>query len=59
MSQPFHSLHLRALNLLRRFATHLRRGRPIVFARKEVDGAFLGVDLVHAVAGVEAAEVEV
>jgi hypothetical protein len=59
MPQSLHSLHLGPFNLIRCRLTHLRCRRPIVLTCEEVDWAFLGVYLGNAVAGIEAAEVEV
>lgn len=59
MSQSLHTLHHCPLNLIRRGLTHLRGGTPVILTGQEIDGAFLGVDGGDAVAGVEAAEVEV
>ena len=59
MSQVLHSRHIRALNLIRRRFAHVGSGAPIILARQEVNRTLLAVDLADAVAGVEAAEVEV
>lgn len=59
VAQPFHGREVGALDLVRGGLGHLGRGRPVVDARQEVDRALGDVDLVHAVPGVEAAEVEV
>lgn len=59
VSQPSHALEIGPFDLFGCRLRHLRRGRPIILARQEVDGTYLAVDLIDAVAGVEAAEVEV
>ena len=59
MTQPSHALEISTLDLLAGRLRHLRCGRPVVFAGQEIDGAFLGIDLTDAIAGVKAAEVEV
>ena len=59
VAQAGHALHHGALDLVGRLLAHVGRGAPVVLAREEVDGALLDVDAGHAVARVEAAEVEV
>jgi hypothetical protein len=59
MSQSLHGRHPRPLNLIRRRLAHLRRRAPIILPGQKVNRAFRAVDGRDAVAGVEAAEVEV
>lgn len=59
MAQLRHRLEIRPGYLIRRLLAHLGGIRPIELTREQVNGAFLDVDLAHAIAAVPTTEVEV
>ncbi len=59
MSQALHGLEVGPLDLFRRGPAHLWCRTPVVLAGKKVNGTLLDINFGDAVAGVEAAEIEV